>query len=163
MTPLVNLNESYVNAIVAQLDANLSTVIDELNATAPDDTYTILHARQVLDYVPSPELLTAFPTIGVEDLPATFTDDLGSSMTTIPQQAVMVFIADPELAGLARKLRRYQQAILSTLLADRTLGDKVWGLEPVRVVPGPALGTEDKPQTYMSWSAVVLRANVEAL
>lgn len=149
-----SLNETLITALRERLVADLPATIAEINAQVIDG-YTLRDVEQVLDYVPNVEDLVAFPTVGIQDLPSRPMSDGGSFLMADHGLTVVVFVADAELRGLAWKLRRYQQAILTVALAGRTLGDAI-GSRWLGNQPGPTLDREEKPRTYMSWAGVSL-------
>lgn len=148
------LNAQTVTALQARLTSELPAKITEINALVTDG-YTNVAPVQVLDYVPLPAQLTAFPTIGIGDLPSTFADDTGFSVTGHHGLSVMVFLSDPDQRALAWKLRRYLQAITTVALRSRQLGDTM-GVTLRRIVPGPTLDAVEDPRAWLTWASVDL-------
>jgi hypothetical protein len=157
----ITLNEPVIDALVARLNTDLAAQITAVNGEH-SDSFTVETPAQVLDFVPPRSHLSKFPTIGVADGPSRFEDDIGGSATGRHEIMVLVFLQDEDQRGLARKLRRYSQAIVRTVLAGRNLGSGAWGTGLVSVVPGPTLGDHpENPRTFMSWTAVTIWAKKE--
>jgi hypothetical protein len=155
----LDLNEPVVAALQARLQEELAGVITEINAANTDDL--VLDAPSsdaILDYVPVPEQLTSWPTVGIQDLPSTIEDDIGSSFTGVYGLAVVIFSADADQRLLAVKLRRYAQAVATTALRSRQLGPAWITLRSI--TPGPTLDVEESPRTWVSWTAVAINAKV---
>jgi hypothetical protein len=159
---LLDLNEPAVHAVVGRLRERLGDVIAELN-TGVEDGITIEPPtdEQILDFVPQLELLVDFPTIGIQDLPSKFEDDIGSSATGRHLLGVVIFHANPDQRELAWQLRRYARAVASCVLAGRVIEPDVWGVLLDKVEPGPTLSHEENPRTYMSWTAVTFDLRTE--
>lgn len=171
--PQLALAEPLITAMVQLLDANLNTTIDELNATITDG-FIVPHAAQILPYVPVPSTLEGgMPAIGVQELPASFEDDLQFSLHTEQRYAVVAVIQNADQQTLAWELRRMMQAIAFTIQADRILGTPAgsggvmrgagaWSVQFEATVPGPLLGDLDPnnpeapPRSYLSWCALEL-------
>lgn len=157
----IELNEPVIAAVYERLlGSDLTDAIDAINAEV-DDGIMVEVPQQVLDYMPTPELLTEFPTIGIGDAPSTFEDDIGSSATGRHELLICVFCQNADQRALAWQLRRYAQAIVRTVLDGRNLGDAAWGTGLVRVSPGPALADNPDPeavQDWMSWTGVQIWA-----
>jgi hypothetical protein len=152
------LNEPLIKALVARLQADLPTVVAAVNAEARDDIeLRVPNPEHILEYVPAADLLTEFPTIGIQELPTDIVDDIGSSFTGVHRLAIIVFATHVELRGLAWSLRRYMQAITTVMLDTRQIGD-AWGVVAKGTVPGQTLERAEHPRTYMSWAGVRLEA-----
>lgn len=152
----LKLTEPVVTALAAELTSGLPTVISEINA-AVTDGYTLATPLQILDYVPSRSDLTGLPVVGVQDLPARFQDDIGSSATGIIELGVIVFLAHPERRGLARLCRRWQQAVATVALSGRMIGTAGYGVTLREAVPGPTLEREEDPRGWESFTGVIVR------
>lgn len=153
MTPF-RLNEPVVKALVARLVADLPAEIDRINA-AVTDGHTIDYPQKVLDHPPVAEQMTSYPIVSVQDFPSTFEQDGGSWAVGRHELAIVAFIAAPDQATLAWRLRRYAQAIANVSLRDRNLGGSAaWGTGLVDVRPGPTLEVEEDPRGYESWTVV---------
>lgn len=156
--PVLALNEPLVAALVDRLVAELPDAVDELNA-AVTDGWTIDHPAEVLPYVPSPALLTDFPTLGIQDFPSRFEDDIGSSATAVHRLGVVFFLVDADLGGLALQLRRYARVVATVALRSRQLGP-AWSVTLDQYVPGPTLEDEEDPRTWLSFAAITIDAKV---
>lgn len=155
------LNEPLITGLVARLQSDLPGEVAAINAQGRDDV--VLRGplpENIRDFVPSPELITDTPTLGIQELPSTAVDDIGSSFTGVHQLAVVVFYTETELRRLAWSLRRYMQAITTVALEGRQIGD-AWAVVFKGTVPGRTLERAENPGTYMSWSAVRLEARRE--
>lgn len=167
--PSLQLSEPLVTAMVGLLSSNLNAEIDLLNATVTDG-FTIDHAAQVLPYVPVPStLMGGTPAIGVQDMPATFEDDLQYNTDALHEYAIVAVIQNADQQALAWQLRRTVQAIANTISQDRLLGQSsvmltqggAWSVNFLRTEPGPLLGDLDPtnpeapPRSYLSWAALV--------
>jgi hypothetical protein len=160
----ITLNETTVRAVKTRLEADLEAEIAQINAAATDD-FTIAEPAQVLDYIPYPQILTVFPTIGIGDGVSTFEDDQGNSATGRHELLVVVYLQNADQEALAWQLRRYLQAVTRVVLAGRTLNDTLsgagWGTGLVRISPGPTLADNEDPEavkTWMSWGGIVIWA-----
>lgn len=146
------LQAPLVTALQARLADDLPAKIDEVNALVTDDT-TIDYPAQVLDYVPLPAQLTEFPTVAIGDLPSTFQDDIGSSVTGVHGLSIVVFLVHQDQRTLAWQLRRYLQAVTTVALAGRQLGDAM-GTTLRRITPGPTLDAVESPRAWLTWASV---------
>jgi hypothetical protein len=159
--PLFNGHEPVVDAIVARLQADLTTAIAQINAA--DTKGVVLDDvpdAQILDYVPTPTLLVNFPTIGVQDGLDELHDDTGTGGTGHYNFTVCCFVVDADQRRLAIKLRRYARAIKSVILQGRSL-DPAWGLLDGGILPGPTLGRGENPQDWMSYVGYAFSARAE--
>lgn len=154
------LNEPIIEALQNQINNQIQSAVDTVNASVTDG-YTIQVPAKVHKHVPLLTVLTAtgFPAIGIEDGPTRFEDDLaGAGGTTgVHQLALIPFVANPDPEGLVLQLRRYQQAVMLVLQADRSLGGVVWTTRLLGNEPGPILSPsspEEPDGTYVSWSAI---------
>lgn len=155
------LNEPLITALVARLQTELPPAVQAINDQGRDDVVLrVPLPERILDYVPSPELIVDTPTLGIQELPSTVTDDIGSSFTGVHQLAVVVFYTETELRRLAWSLRRYMQAITTVALEGRQIGD-AWGVVFKGTVPGRTLERPENPDTFLSWAAVRLEARRE--
>lgn len=154
----IELNEPIVRALVERLEAELPAAIAAVNQDV-DDGIQIAEPAQVHDFLPTPNLLTVFPTIGIGDGPSTFSDDTGFSATGEHHLLVVCYLQDASQNALARQLRRYVRAVARVVLAGRRLGDAAWSVSLVRVVPGPTLADDpEDPREWMSWSGIEIAA-----
>lgn len=158
------LNEPVIKALTNQFRTMLNPQIDAVN-TRTTDGFKLQYPAQILDHVPLLSVLSGggFPAIAIEDMGSTFEDDLVTSVTGLHKLAVIVFVQDPDPAGLAWKLRRYQQVIALVIQQDRTLGAAVWNIDFLGIEPGPALEARDPGQVqgYLSWFALEIQAKRE--
>lgn len=154
------LNEPLVTALRARLASDLAAQIAVVNARVTDG-FTISAPGTILDYVPSADEAAGMSgtgtVLGIGDLPATFEDDTGFSVTGRHALNIVAFAFNADQRALAWQLRRYTQAITTVALATRRLGD-AWGVGLGRVIPGPTLDVTESPRTWMSWSGVEIRA-----
>ncbi len=160
----ITLNELPVRALKQRLEASLPAEIAAINATVTDG-FVIAEPKQVLDYIPYPQVLTDYPTIGIGDGGSTFEDDEGFSATGRHELLIVCYLQHSDQRALAWQLRRYLQAITRVALAGRTLSDTLsgaaWGTGLVRISPGPTLGDSEDPElvrTWMSWAGVLIWA-----
>lgn len=160
----ITLNEPVVKAVKSLLATNLAAAIATINTEgAASDGYSIEAPQQLLEYIPELAELVTFPTIGIGDGNSTFEDDIGSSATGVHELIVVVYLQDPDPAALTWRLRRYEQAIVRTVLAGRMLGGPpIWGAGLRRVVPGPMLTDNPDPhakeRAWMSYAGIVIWA-----
>jgi hypothetical protein len=160
---ILALNEPVIRALVARLEDRLPAMIDQINAEASDD-YEIAPPAKVLPYIPSPGVLTEWPTVGIQHLPVRLEDDTGFSATSVSQLAIVTFLVDADLDALAWKLVRYERAVASAALENRHLDDGAWGTRLLSTQPGPTLGDSEDPErvkTYMSWTGVLIEAKAD--
>ncbi len=157
-----SLNEPIITALQAQLAAQLPAKITAVNADVTDG-FTIVNPVKVFDHVPLLSTLSGvgFPAVGIEDSGTEFEDDLVSSTTGVHRLAVVAFVSNPDPEALVWQLRRYQQAIMLAIQADRTLGGVAWTTRLKGIDPGPMLEPRDRPNqpadnNYLSWFAVDL-------
>lgn len=170
--PSLQLSEPVVKQVVALLEANLATTIAALNQTVTDG-FEVPAPAQILDYVPVPSTLQGgTPAIGVQRLPATFVDDLVTSMDAIHQFAVVAILSHVDHRTLVWQLDRMAQAIGNVVQADRRQLPAggilqqagLWNVKFLRTEPGPMLGDLDPinpeapPQTYLSWTLMLFEA-----
>lgn len=172
--PQLQLSEPLVSAIVSLLEANLNTVIDELNATLTD-SYAVEHVVQFKPYVPVPSTLAGgCPAVGVQRLGAQFADDLQYSADAVHEYAVVAIVQNSDQESLVWQLDRTIQAIANVIQADRAAGTTsgtggvmrddggAWSVNFQRTEPGPVLGDLDPtsdaspPRIFLSWSALIL-------
>lgn len=152
------LSAPVVEALRARLDDSLPAAVDAVNATV-EDGFTIDHPAQVLDYVP-PESAIQWPTVCVLERAAEFANDTGYSATGRYELMLVFFIQDHDPQGLARKLRRYEQAVVRAALTDRDLADPVYGTGLVRIEPGGTFEVEDQT-LFRSFRSVIVWAESE--
>ena len=161
------LNEPPINALLAryqdpaQLNAEIANIAagvtraDEANSLVP------IPPAQIFDFVPPLSYLTAFPTIGLQDMSTRFEDDTGATVTGRHVVGTVLYCSDPDQHILAWQLRRYMQAIVRTAMRDRTLGLvaplAAWGTgAEAGIAWGPTLSSTAKPQTWLSWAVFAL-------
>lgn len=115
--------------------------------------------QDIYDYTPATGELNTFPSLGVGDGRSLFEDDIGSSATGNHEVLVVAYEQEGDQRTLSWKLRRWNQAVVRTVLAGRRLDSAAWGTTLVGVRPGPTLGDDpENPRTWTSWSGVVIRA-----
>lgn len=162
------LSEPAISALVARLAADLPAAIATINANI-NDTYTLTvpPAARILDHVPSIHLLRDWPTLGIQELPLRISDDIGTSARATLELVVLAFENDPSLEALARRLRRWGQAIAMVLDDNRSLGvagADAYLVQMISTEPGPTLGDHEDPtlvKTYSSWRGVLVRLDRE--
>lgn len=121
---------------------------------------TPIPPEQIWDFVPPPSFLTAFPTLGIQDMGSRLEDDTGHSATGRHSFGVVIFCADPDQHILAWQLRRYAQAVTRVLLRGRSFDETSpplqagWGAGFESIAWGPTLGSSATPKTWMSWCVV---------
>lgn len=158
----ITLNEPIVKQLQTILAANLPAEVTAINAAANTvaDGFTIEDPAQVLDFVPPVEYLTTFPTVAIGDGPSTFADDNAWSATGRHTLFIVCFLQDPDQQALAWRLRRYEQALIRVVLANRNLGTAAWGTVLDGIDPGPTLVDDPKaPQTWLSWAGIRIVAH----
>ncbi len=159
---VLKLSEPIIDALVARLEDDLPAPIAELNAE-PGAEVQIAQPLAILPYVPSVGLLRSWPTIGIQELPTRFQDDIGSSVVAVCELVVIVFESDSDLASLTARLRRQVQAVTTVALEGRELGiggTDAYSVSLVSTTPGPTLGDSEDPEqvrTWTSWAGVALR------
>lgn len=159
-----SLNETPVMAVKERLENDLQAALDDINSSVTDG-YEVEPCQQVLTFIPPPDLLTTFPTIGIGDGPSTFEDDNGFEATGRHELLIVCYLQNADQEALAWQLRRYTQAITTTVLAGRELSSTVagaaWGTGLVRISPGPTLADNEDPaqvRTWMTWAGVQIWA-----
>lgn len=160
------LNEPIIKALQARLTADLPAELAARAAGLPAEEAALLGPPAVVyDFVPTPGLLTQWPTVGLVDETSDLEDDTGSSVTGKHNVGIIVFLQSPDQRLLAWGLRRYAQACLAVALRERKLGngsaDGAWGTGGGKVRWGPTLGDENDPKSIMSWVVVSFWARRE--
>jgi hypothetical protein len=160
------LTEPGVRAILARLEdpAQLNVEIANIAAgvSAADQSASLVPvpAANINDFVPPPSYLVDFPAIGIQDMGSKFEDDTGSSLTGYHRFGVVIFCSNPDQELLAWMLRRYAQAVVRVLLAQRSFPETNppmqagWGTGLDSIAWGPTLGSTATPKTWMSWCVV---------
>lgn len=172
--PTLALNEPIVKTLVSLLEDELPTVVEELNATVTDG-FTLNTPAQVLDHMPGAALLgQGLPAVCVQDMPASFFNDLQFSVDGSHGLGVASVIQNSDQQALAWQLRRYTQAVAQVIQRDRLKGQqasrlilegKVWVVEFAGTEPGPMLADRDPnspnepPSSFLSWTWLMLRFN----
>ena len=162
--------EPVIASLLARLQAGLPAAIDAVNAAVTDGTL-IDSPRQIVDYIPPPELLLDFPTVGIGEGVTRWEDDNGHEVTGRHEIAVMAFVQADDQQTLVRQLRRTRAALLATIMDGRTLADvtdptrnRAWGVLLRRADPGPTLGDvqSDQVRSWMSWVTVVIECRSDS-
>lgn len=156
--------QAAIAALQTHLETELPAQVLSVNNDVTDGVY-IADPLHVYDYMPAIGQLTDFPIIGIEHGKLRWEDDTGFDATAILDVAVVAFVNHPDPQGLARRVRRYQTAILRTLDQTRSLGfgsGVPWGVQMTGADFGPALErrmptSDDPPQTFMTYTVVGLR------
>ncbi len=164
----LQLTEPVAAALVARLVAGLNAQIDIVNAQSGDEValHHIDDAR-ILDHLPTLEMMTSFPVIGVGEGNASFEDDTGHSMTGRYQFAVCVYESDVDRQVLATKLRRLRLAVARCAVGARgplydAAGENIaaYGVRPIRLMPGDVIGDynqhERRVTSFMAWCGLVI-------
>jgi len=154
------LNEPIIAAIKLRLETELVTYINALNSEITDG-FTLDTFVQILDYPPPITHLDQFPTLGIQDGETGFADDTGWGATGTSLVTVVAFEQDADQQRLAWKLRRWNRVIASCLLVGRSLPPDGWGVVLNNISPGPTLGRQEDPRTFMSFSAVTIAVRSE--
>jgi hypothetical protein len=158
------LNEPAVQAVIARLETNLTDALTVVNSRN-DDGYEIEKPVQILPFIPPPDWLNDFPTIGIGDGASGFEDDTGFAATGRHELLIVIYLQHADQDALAWQLRRYTQAVAGVVLAGRNLeAEGAWGTGLVRISPGPTLGDNEEPEavkTWVSWAAVQIWAKHE--
>lgn len=175
--------EPLIASMVKLLETKLPKVIEEQNATITDG-FTVEQPVNYLPYLPfAATLELGMPLIAVQRLGADFTGpdsaDLQSAVWARHEYAVFTVIQNADHLTLAKQLGRTLQCVMVTIQNDRLAGNPVgtasvmkteggaWSVNFVRSDPGPLLGDLDllnpgnPPQTYLSWTALVLSSEHE--
>lgn len=183
VTGQFELAEVVANGIVNVLTENLPSIIAELNAGYNDGvTLEVPAAGHILPYITTEAALGAgTPLIGVAEMPATFEDDLISSVVAQHRFYIYVVEAHSDLATLVKLLRRYTRAVALAIQKDRnrplegkepTMGRgnlAVWSVMLEATAPGPLLGDRDPssppgtPTSWLSWAGLVIKLKREEL
>jgi len=154
--------EGIVDALYARLVADLSTYIDAVNAEHTDGI-VVPHPVDILEYVPPPSYLTAFPTIGVGHGPDRLEDDNGFDATGVYDLHLVAYLQDSDQRILAKMVRRMKLALQRCALEGRHLGTgtgTAWGVTYVAGDYGPLLSknpSDNTPGTYMTSCAILIR------
>lgn len=158
---MIQTVEKQVTALVARLHDRLPDAVDRVNAERPAPDFPLKRPAQVLDYAPPLSRLTSFPTVAVVQGQTRFTDDTGDALTGWQSLTVVVYLQSTEPRALAWGLRRYADAVMDVVLADRNLGDNGWGIVPVSVDPGPSLTREEDPREIISFTGISFEVRTE--
>lgn len=167
----MELNESTIKQLAEVLENGLEQEINERNAELTDG-FALDPPAQILDYMPVPATYGGgLPIVGVQDLPARFSNDLQHSMEGTYGLGLCALMQTPDHQTLAWQLRRYIQAIANVIQADRELGPlslmrkppaNVIYLEFAGTQPGPLLANTnpdndgEAPVSFRSWSWLLL-------
>lgn len=161
-----DLNERAILAVLGRLNNNLKANIDAVNANTASDPNrnqtVIAYPASVLDAPPPLGQLVNFPIIAVIDGNMTFTDDVGWGATGNYEMTIVVYCSSPDPTTLAWQLRRYVQAVLTTVIIGRTMDygsyDGAWGLILKNIVPGRRISRQDPGgvQTILSWTGITI-------
>jgi hypothetical protein len=154
--------EGAVNALRNRLEADLPAAITTINA-AVTDGYTIDNPVEVLDHVPPLSTRVNFPFVAVEDGYGEFLVDNGFFAEGQYRISVLAFLQESTQQALARKLRRYQLALLRVSMQNRNLGSGTgipFSVQLERTDPGPTLGEREDPTQWLSWVAVTLKVKL---
>jgi hypothetical protein len=150
------LNEPIISAVKATLETDLPAQLTAIDTGLPTPV-------NVYDYLPPVVMITDYPTIGIGDGPTTIEDDIASSWTEQHTLLIVAHLQDPDPDALSWMLRRYTQAMLRVISADRTLDGTAFGSGGYRTEPGPMLADDpEKPQLFMSWTGFSFWAKVDA-
>lgn len=159
--------EAGVNALVTRLTDDLPAAVDEINQAAQDD-HLIAAPTRILDYIPSLGSLYDPFTVAIGHGPGRFEDDLGFEAVGVYDVSVVAFVQDPDQQALARKVRRYQLALLRTVLQGRNLGSGTglpWGMQLLRADFGPSLGDrpsgDEPPAAFLTWTTIDVRLRLD--
>lgn len=152
----VNLQEPLITALKSRLETTLNPIIDNINANNTSPLYPIPYPFQVLDFIPTVAELQQLPVLGISDGDFTFADDVGWGATGEFDVTVVAFLAHADQRTLAWNLRRYAIALVRCILDDRSLPPEGWGMVLRRVRPGPTLGRDESPRTWLSTVAVTV-------
>jgi hypothetical protein len=151
-----SLSEPIVRAIVDRLVSDLPAAVASINAELADGIDLDLPPNdRILPYVPSLGTLRTWPTIGIEDVKLDLEDDIGSSVVVAARQAVIAFDRDRSLEHLGWKLRRWERAITTAVMRDRTLGAGAYLVNHMGNVPGRTLGVSEPKnvEANVGWRA----------
>lgn len=160
--------EAATTALARRLTDDLPAVIDEINASHPDDE-VVPQAEEILDYMPNLGGLLTFPTVAIGHGPGTWTDDTGFSATGTYDLLIVAFVQHADQRILAQHVRRYQLALLRTVLTNsRNLGtgDGIpWSIVVKAMDFGPSLGQQpgaDEPFTaFLTWTALSITCKLD--
>lgn len=144
----------------AQLNAEIASIAAGVAAEDESASLVPIPPEQIYDFVPPPSFLTAFPTLGIQDMGSRLEDDTGHSATGRHVFGVVIFCSHPDQHLLAWQLRRYAQAVTRVLLAGRVLegapNGAAWGTGLNSIAWGPTLGSTATPQTWLSFCVVAI-------
>jgi hypothetical protein len=156
----VRLTEPVVAALVQRLSDDLTAAIDQVNAGATDEI-GVRYPQRVLDHLPTLEVMTDFPVIGVGEGPGSLVDDTGHSMTGRYTLTVCVYESDADSQVLTTRLRRLRLAAFRTVIDGRVLptadgtATAAYGINPLRLLPGDRLADFDRHSqritSFMGW------------
>src|SRR5436305_12210095 len=105
----------------SQLNAQVADIASHVGPTDEAASLVAIDPLNIHDFVPPPSFLTAFPTLGIQDMGSRLEDDTGSSATGKHSFGIVIFCSDPDQRLLAWMLRRYAQAVVRTVIAGRVL------------------------------------------
>lgn len=160
------LTEPGVRAILArledptQLNAEIANIASTVTVADQAASLVPIPVGNINDFVPPPSYLVDFPAIGIQEMGSTFEDDTGHSATGKHIFGVVIFCSNPDQELLAWMLRRYAQAVVRVLIAQRAFPETNfplqagWGTGLQGLAWGPTLGSQSTPQTWMSWCVV---------
>jgi hypothetical protein len=156
----VHLTEPVVAGLVARLSDSLGAQIDQINAEATDEI-AVRYPQRTLDHLPTLEVMTDFPVIGVGEGTGNMGDDTGHSMTGTYTMTICVYESDADTQTLTTRLRRLRLAAFRTVIDGRVLptadgsGIAAYGIRPMRLLAGDRLADFDRhAQTitsFMGW------------
>lgn len=168
------LTEPIISALLtrledpAQLNVEIANIAAGVGAADQAASLVPVDPVNIFDFVPPPSFLTAFPSIGLQDMSSRFEDDTGFSATGRHTIGIVLFCSDPDQEILSWQMRRYLQAIARVVLAGRTLGTSsplaAWGTGLDGIDWGPTLASSPgNPKTWMSWAVLRMWAKREEL
>lgn len=154
----LELVEPIIAAFAARLTADLPGEIDAENAATTDGI--LLDVPAVLDYVPPMSELTAFPAVAMCEGDGTFADDVGFGATGVYELIFVIWDQHADQRMLTVRLRRLQKAVARVALAGRQCGP-AWGVQLKGLRPGPSRRREERPQEWVSWTAMAIQCKCE--
>ena len=113
-------NEPIIKTLVTILKEGLPTLITEINNAVADD-FILEPPVNVLPYIPFDLTLEqGMPIVAVQDLPASYENDLIHSFEGEYNLAIASILQTSDHQTLAWQLRRYNQAVMQAIQNDRT-------------------------------------------
>lgn len=156
--------EGIVDALHARLTTDLPAHIQAINTERADGIVVPTpDVRDIYEFVPTPSMLTTFPTIGIGHGPDRLEDDTGFDATGVYDLHIVAYVQDSDQRVLAKTVRRLKLAVQRCALEGRNLGTgtgTAWGVTYLAGDYGPTLSknpSDNAPGSYMTSFAIAIR------